>query len=86
MSCIGCVPTSENEKQTPSKGVLGDEQVNILFICINILKSIAHFPSQCFPILSILGCSFLFRVFLLRIITERISSINFVRSKNDLFN
>ena len=38
MSCIGCVPTSENEKQTSSKGVLGDAQVNILpFIIFSIL-------------------------------------------------
>ena len=36
MSCIGCVPTSENEKQTPSKGVLGDEQV-MCFLVLSIL-------------------------------------------------
>lgn len=52
MSCIGCVPTNENEKQTPSKGVLGDEQVKIL-------KFIAHCPSQCFPVLSMLSLLFL---------------------------
>ena len=37
MSCIGCVPTAEDEKQTPTKGVLGDEQVNIIFNYVNIL-------------------------------------------------
>lgn len=31
LSCIGCVPTNETEKQTVSKEVLGDEQVNIYF-------------------------------------------------------
>ena len=29
LSCIGCVPTNETEKQAVSKEVLGDEQVNI---------------------------------------------------------
>lgn len=37
MSCIGCVPTTENEQKTASKGVLGDEQVNILYIFIYIV-------------------------------------------------
>ena len=42
MSCIGCVPTAENEQKTPSKGVLGDEQVNIsyyLFIYCRLSSS-----------------------------------------------
>ena len=43
MSCIGCVPTSENEKQTPSKGVLGDAQVNIIYMykCIQVHRSLS---------------------------------------------
>ena len=65
MSCIGCVPTSENEKQTPSKGVLGDAQVNILCFCINVLKFIAHCSSRCFAVLSILGLLLFLLFFLL---------------------
>ena len=42
MSCIGCVPTSENEKQTPSKGVLGDEQVKC-FLVLSILDLLFSF-------------------------------------------
>ena len=30
LSCIGCVPTTENEQQNTSKEVLGDEQVCVL--------------------------------------------------------
>lgn len=58
MSCIGCVPATENEQQTPPKGVLGDEQVNMLYIYF--LKFIAYYPSQCPSVLSFLGLLFLF--------------------------
>ena len=30
LSCIGCVPPNENEPQTTSKEVLGDEQVRLV--------------------------------------------------------
>ena len=30
MSCIGCVPSTENEVQGSSKELLGDEQVSVV--------------------------------------------------------